>query len=205
MIPRRLYLSKEQLKWLHFKPTISSLLLSEGHEAKINCSIDIPDTGLEHTIVWKKDEEDLPLRVHVNELKTTTDGVTTLLSTVMYVSFKGDVYFFFKVNDSRIQRVMNPYVLRFSFNQVQREDAGVYLCTLSINSEMKRSRPITVEVEGEFIKILTPEYLLLMFALSFLYFVLAFSRSANIHAAARGLERYTKRFFLAVVSSRRTS
>lgn len=152
MIPRRLYLSKEQLKWLHFKPTISSLLLSEGHEAKINCSIDIPDTGQEHTIVWKKDEEDLPLRVHVNELKTTTDGVTTLLSTVMYVSSKGDVYFK-KVNDSGIQRVMNLCVRRFSINQVQREDAGVYLCTLSINSEMKRSRPITVEVEGEFIKI----------------------------------------------------
>ncbi|XP_037534350.1 tyrosine-protein kinase Mer [Nematolebias whitei] len=117
VIPRRLYLSKEQLKWLHFKPTISSLLLSEGHEAKINCSIDIPDTGLEHTIIWKKDEEDLPLRVHVNDLKTTTDGVTTLLSTVI-------------------------------INQVQREDAGVYLCTLSINSEMKRSQPITVQVEG---------------------------------------------------------
>uniref|UniRef100_A0A3Q1ED12 receptor protein-tyrosine kinase n=1 Tax=Acanthochromis polyacanthus TaxID=80966 RepID=A0A3Q1ED12_9TELE len=55
-----------QLRQLHFKPTIGSIQLSEGHEAKFNCSIDIPDTRLEPTIIWMKN-----------------DGVTTLLSTVM--------------------------------------------------------------------------------------------------------------------------
>lgn len=44
---------------------------------------------------------------------------------------------------------MSSCVLRFSISQVQRAHAGEYLCTLSINGEVKKSRPITVNVEGE--------------------------------------------------------
>lgn len=90
MIPRRVYLSKEQLNRLHFKPTVRSMLLSEGQDAKFNCSIDIPVTELGSSIVWKKDGAELPVSVHTNDLKTTTDGVTTILSTVMYVAFTCD-------------------------------------------------------------------------------------------------------------------
>uniref|UniRef100_A0AAQ4PGA0 receptor protein-tyrosine kinase n=1 Tax=Gasterosteus aculeatus aculeatus TaxID=481459 RepID=A0AAQ4PGA0_GASAC len=49
----RVYLSQDQLRRLHFKPTIGSIQLSEGHEAKFNCSIDIPDARLEPTILWR--------------------------------------------------------------------------------------------------------------------------------------------------------
>lgn len=38
---------------------------------------------------------------------------------------------------------------RFSISQVQRAHAGEYLCTLSINGEVKKSRPIMIDVEGE--------------------------------------------------------
>uniref|UniRef100_A0A8D0CM26 receptor protein-tyrosine kinase n=1 Tax=Sander lucioperca TaxID=283035 RepID=A0A8D0CM26_SANLU len=55
----RVYLSPDQLRRLHFKPTIGSIQLSEGHEAKFNCSIDIPDARLEPTILWVKDGQDL--------------------------------------------------------------------------------------------------------------------------------------------------
>uniref|UniRef100_A0A3Q1FZ21 receptor protein-tyrosine kinase n=1 Tax=Acanthochromis polyacanthus TaxID=80966 RepID=A0A3Q1FZ21_9TELE len=90
VIPRhfsRYYLTPDQLRQLHFKPTIGSIQLSEGHEAKFNCSIDIPDTRLEPTIIWMKNGQDLVEKNHVvvNELRTITDGVTTLLSTVMYL------------------------------------------------------------------------------------------------------------------------
>uniref|UniRef100_A0AAQ6AP30 receptor protein-tyrosine kinase n=1 Tax=Amphiprion ocellaris TaxID=80972 RepID=A0AAQ6AP30_AMPOC len=62
VIPRhvpRYYLTPDQLRRLHFKPTIGSIQLSEGHEAKFNCSIDIPDTRLEPTIIWMKNGQDL--------------------------------------------------------------------------------------------------------------------------------------------------
>uniref|UniRef100_A0A669CKS5 receptor protein-tyrosine kinase n=1 Tax=Oreochromis niloticus TaxID=8128 RepID=A0A669CKS5_ORENI len=50
-----MYLSPEELRKLRFKPTVGTIQLSEGHEAKLNCSIDIPDTRLEPTILWVKD------------------------------------------------------------------------------------------------------------------------------------------------------
>uniref|UniRef100_A0AAQ5XMY5 receptor protein-tyrosine kinase n=1 Tax=Amphiprion ocellaris TaxID=80972 RepID=A0AAQ5XMY5_AMPOC len=107
------------LRRLHFKPTIGSIQLSEGHEAKFNCSIDIPDTRLEPTIIWMKNGQDLAEKsqVVVNELRTITDGVTTLLSTV----------------------IINP---------VQRADAGEYRCRLSISNMMVESQRIVIEVEG---------------------------------------------------------
>lgn len=91
MIPgrvSRVYLSPEQLRRLHFKPTIGTIQLSEGHEAKFNCSIDIPDARLEPTIIWVKNGLDLAgnIQVVINELQTITDGVTTLLSTVRYAT-----------------------------------------------------------------------------------------------------------------------
>ncbi|XP_070771693.1 tyrosine-protein kinase Mer [Enoplosus armatus] len=115
----RVYLSPDQLRRLHFKPTIGTIQLSEGHETKFNCSIDIPDARMEPTIVWVKNGQDLSgnTQVVMNELQTITDGVTTLLSTV-------------------------------SINHVQRADAGEYRCRLSISTRMVESQPITIEVEG---------------------------------------------------------
>ncbi|XP_032365283.1 tyrosine-protein kinase Mer-like [Etheostoma spectabile] len=115
----RVYLSKDQLRLLHFKPTIGSIQLSEGHEAKFNCSIDIPDARLEPTIVWVKNGQDLAgnIQVVINDLQTITDGVITLLSTV-------------------------------SISHVQRVDAGEYRCRLNISNTMVESQPITIMVEG---------------------------------------------------------
>ncbi|XP_070834339.1 tyrosine-protein kinase Mer [Chaetodon trifascialis] len=115
----RVYLSPDQLRRLHFKPTIGAIQLSEGHEAKFNCSIDIPDARLEPTIMWVKNGQDLAgnIQVVINELQTTTDGVTTLLSTV-------------------------------SINQVQRSDAGEYRCRLTVSTRMVESQPVIIEVEG---------------------------------------------------------
>ena len=78
------------VRQLHFKPTIDSIQLSVGHEAKFNCSIDIPDARLEPTIVWVKNGEDLASKQQllINELQTITDGVTTLLSSVRYVTHR---------------------------------------------------------------------------------------------------------------------
>ncbi|XP_008281206.1 tyrosine-protein kinase Mer isoform X2 [Stegastes partitus] len=122
VIPRqvsRYYLTPDQLRRLHFKPTIGSIQLSEGHEAKFNCSIDIPDARLEPIIIWMKNGQDLAEKnqVVVNELRTITDGVTTLLSTV----------------------IINP---------VQRADAGEYRCRLSISNMIVESLRIVIEVEG---------------------------------------------------------
>lgn len=97
MIPgrvSRVYLSPDQLRQLHFRPTTGSIQLSEGHEAKFNCSIDIPDARVEPTIIWVKNGQDLAANVQtvvINELQTITDGVTTLLSTARYVKHDGEI------------------------------------------------------------------------------------------------------------------
>ncbi|XP_015249625.1 PREDICTED: tyrosine-protein kinase Mer [Cyprinodon variegatus] len=122
VVPRHsspVYLSKDQLKQLQFKPTIHSIQLSVDQEAKFNCSIDIPDTRLDPYIVWKKNGEDLSHDHHlgINELKSTADGVTSVLSTVI-------------------------------IKKVQRGDAGEYYCTLSVNNVIKRSQSVFLEVEG---------------------------------------------------------
>uniref|UniRef100_A0A3Q2YX97 receptor protein-tyrosine kinase n=1 Tax=Hippocampus comes TaxID=109280 RepID=A0A3Q2YX97_HIPCM len=115
----KMYLSPDELRRLHFKTTTDSIQLSEGHEAKFSCSIDIPDTQLEPTILWMKNGQDLAtnMQVLINELQTITDTATTLLSTV-------------------------------SITQVQRADAGEYRCRLSIGNMMVESHPITIRVEG---------------------------------------------------------
>ncbi|KAM4607959.1 tyrosine-protein kinase Mer [Polymixia lowei] len=115
----KVHLSQEDIKQLQFKPTIGSIQLSEGHEAKFNCSIDIPDARLEPTIIWVRNNMDLAanMQVMINELHTTTDGVTTLVSTV-------------------------------SINRVQRADAGDYRCRLSISNTVVESQPIVIQVEG---------------------------------------------------------
>ena len=81
----RLHLSQEEINQLRFKPTMGSgsIKLSEGREAKFNCSIDLP-VQLDLNIVWLKNNMDLAanMQVVINELQTTNDGVTTLLSTV---------------------------------------------------------------------------------------------------------------------------
>ncbi|XP_029031142.1 tyrosine-protein kinase Mer [Betta splendens] len=117
---QRMYLSPDQLRRLHFKPTAGFLRLSDGHEAKFNCSINIPDDRLEPSITWLKNGQDLAANVHVviNELQTVaSDRVATLLSTV-------------------------------SINPAQRADAGEYRCRLHIGSMRVESQPIVLELEG---------------------------------------------------------
>ncbi|KAM6956321.1 tyrosine-protein kinase Mer [Aplochiton taeniatus] len=115
----KVQLSPDDIKRLHFKPTVATIQLSEGHEAKFNCSIDIPDSRLEPTIMWVKNNMELSenLQVVINELQTTTRGVTTLLSTV-------------------------------SITQVQRGDGGEYQCRLSVSETVIESQPISIQVEG---------------------------------------------------------
>ncbi|KAM9810154.1 tyrosine-protein kinase Mer isoform X1 [Syngnathus typhle] len=115
----KMYLSPDELKLLNFKTTTDFIQLSEGHEAKFSCSIDISDTQLEPTILWMKNGQDLAtnMQVMINELQTITDKATTLLSTV-------------------------------SITQVQRADAGEYRCRLSIGNRTVESQPITIKVEG---------------------------------------------------------
>uniref|UniRef100_A0A3Q4HAR2 receptor protein-tyrosine kinase n=1 Tax=Neolamprologus brichardi TaxID=32507 RepID=A0A3Q4HAR2_NEOBR len=122
VIPRvvsRMYLSPDELRKLRFKPTVGTIQLSEGHEAKLNCSIEIPDTRLEPAILWVKDSKELSPNIHVvmNELHSITDGVSTLLSTVI-------------------------------IKHVQRVDAGDYRCRLSISNMLVESDPISIRVEG---------------------------------------------------------
>ncbi|XP_068184094.1 tyrosine-protein kinase Mer [Antennarius striatus] len=115
----RVYLTPDQLKRLHFKPTIGSIQLSEGHEAKFNCSIDIPDARLDPIIIWMKNDLDLVgnSQLVINELQSVADGVTTLFSSV-------------------------------SIEHVQRVDAGSYRCRLNISTRMIETQPIIVKVEG---------------------------------------------------------
>ncbi|KAG7275663.1 hypothetical protein CRUP_009629 [Coryphaenoides rupestris] len=124
-IPRksatRLHLSQQDLQQLRFKDTMGSGLieLSEGHEAKFNCSIDLPGQ-LEPSIVWLKNGVELAannMQVVVNELQATHDGVTSLLSTVCI---------------SRVQRV----------------DAGEYRCQLSLDNATVESPSVVLQVEG---------------------------------------------------------
>ncbi|KAM7385762.1 hypothetical protein PAMP_001820 [Pampus punctatissimus] len=113
------YLSPNVFKQLHFKPTIGYIKLSEGHEARFNCSIDIPNTRLESTIIWLKNGQDLVenIQLLIHELQTFTDGVMTLFSSVSII-------------------------------QVQRADAGEYHCRLRIDNMMVESQPIVIKVEG---------------------------------------------------------
>uniref|UniRef100_A0AAX7TKH2 receptor protein-tyrosine kinase n=1 Tax=Astatotilapia calliptera TaxID=8154 RepID=A0AAX7TKH2_ASTCA len=48
-------------------PTVGTIQLSEGHEAKLNCSIEIPDTRLEPAILWVKDSKELSIK-HVQRV-----------------------------------------------------------------------------------------------------------------------------------------
>uniref|UniRef100_A0A671YRE0 receptor protein-tyrosine kinase n=1 Tax=Sparus aurata TaxID=8175 RepID=A0A671YRE0_SPAAU len=52
------------------KPTVGLIQLSEGHEAKFNCSIDIPDARQEAAIAWVKNGQELAgnNQVVINEL-----------------------------------------------------------------------------------------------------------------------------------------
>ncbi|XP_057704179.1 tyrosine-protein kinase Mer isoform X2 [Corythoichthys intestinalis] len=115
----RVYPSPDEFRRLHFKTTTDSIQLSEGHETKFSCSIDIPDTQLEPSILWMKNGQELATNMHVliNELQTITERATTLLSTV-------------------------------SITEVQRSDAGEYRCRLTIGNMMVDSQPITIRVEG---------------------------------------------------------
>lgn len=115
----QVYLTPDELRRLHFKPTVGSIRLSEGHQAMFNCSIEVPDPRLEPVINWIKNGQELVPNSHLvyNDLHTVTDGVTSLLSTI------------------KIQ-------------QVQRSDAGEYRCRLSIMNSLVESQSIIIEVEG---------------------------------------------------------
>ncbi|XP_056148384.1 tyrosine-protein kinase Mer [Lampris incognitus] len=112
------FLSRDDIQKLRFKPTVGTIHLSEGHRAVFNCSIDIPNTGFEPMIVWVKDGADMAanLQVMINDIQASRDGITTtLISTVR-------------------------------INHVQRTDAGEYNCRLSMSNTT--SQPIVVQVEG---------------------------------------------------------
>lgn len=145
LIPR-VYLSPEQLSQLQFKPTAGTIQLSEGNKIRFNCSIDIPDARLEPIIIWVKNGQDLAenIQVVINELQTTTDGVTTLLSTVRYVAHTA------KFCSSGLFGWLTRVHVSCSISQVQRADAGEYSCRLSISTRMVESQPIILEVQGEF-------------------------------------------------------
>ncbi|CAB1313214.1 unnamed protein product, partial [Coregonus sp. 'balchen'] len=115
----RVHLSQDDIKKLRFKPTVGSVHLSEGHKAKFNCSIEVPDNHLDLTVLWWKNNMELAenLQVVINELQTVTHGVMTLLSTV-------------------------------SITRVQRADAGDYHCRLRVSDIEIESQPISIQVEG---------------------------------------------------------
>ncbi|XP_041714976.1 tyrosine-protein kinase Mer [Coregonus clupeaformis] len=115
----RVQLSQNDIRKLRFKPTVGSVHLSEGHEAKFNCSIDVPDANLDLTVLWRKNNMELAenLQVVINELQTVTHGIMTLLSTV-------------------------------SITRVQRADAGDYRCRLRVFDKVIESQPISIQVEG---------------------------------------------------------
>ncbi|XP_064788962.1 tyrosine-protein kinase Mer-like [Oncorhynchus masou masou] len=122
IIPARstkIHLSQDDIKKLRFKPTVGSVHLSEGHDAKLNCSIEVPDNHLDLTVLWWKNTMELAenLQVVINELQTVTHGVMTLLSTV-------------------------------SITRVQRADAGDYRCRLRVRGIEIESEPISIQVEG---------------------------------------------------------
>ncbi|XP_020351418.1 tyrosine-protein kinase Mer isoform X3 [Oncorhynchus kisutch] len=115
----RVHLSQDDIKKLRFKPTVGSVHLSEGHDAKFNCSIEVPDNHLDLTVLWWKNTMELAenLQVVINELQTVTHGFMTLLSTV-------------------------------SITRVQRADAGDYRCRLRVRDIEIESQPISIQVEG---------------------------------------------------------
>lgn len=159
---QRFYLGPDQLRQLHFKPTVNSIQLSEGHETKFNCSIDIPDPRVEPTILWMKNGQDLAAngQVVINELQTITDGVATLLSTVRCVRHHEKALQLYSIHLSSIycldmlllmtMAMISPLVLYYSINYVQRVDAGEYRCRLSVANTLVESSPIIIEVNGGF-------------------------------------------------------
>uniref|UniRef100_A0A6Q2X7M3 receptor protein-tyrosine kinase n=1 Tax=Esox lucius TaxID=8010 RepID=A0A6Q2X7M3_ESOLU len=115
----RIHLSRDDIRKLRFRPTVGTIHLSEGHEAKFNCSIDVPEAHLDLIVLWWKNNMELSgnHQVVINELQTTSNGVMTLLSTV-------------------------------SLSRVQRADAGDYSCRLRVSDIVIESQPISVQVEG---------------------------------------------------------
>lgn len=96
-VRQRTYMSPDQLRKLHFKPTVDFIRLSEGNEAKFNCSINIPDDRIEPTIIWVKNGQDLAanMQVVINELQTFDDisgRAITLLSTARYETHGGELW-----------------------------------------------------------------------------------------------------------------
>ena len=83
-------------------------------------------------------------------------------------------------------------------------DAGDYRCILSINTEMIKSQPIVLEVEGEF-KHDASMWQLLGASTFFLTQLFSVRRSADVHASARGHERNKERTFHADMCGRGTS
>uniref|UniRef100_A0A8C7VZ91 receptor protein-tyrosine kinase n=1 Tax=Oncorhynchus mykiss TaxID=8022 RepID=A0A8C7VZ91_ONCMY len=84
---------------------VGSVHLSEGHEAKFNCSIDIPDANLDLTVLWWKNNMELAenLQVVINELQTVTHGVMTLLITHVQRADSGDYRCRLRVSDIEIE------------------------------------------------------------------------------------------------------
>ncbi|XP_064174211.1 tyrosine-protein kinase Mer [Anguilla rostrata] len=114
----KVHLTQEDIRRLQFKPTVGRILLSEGMEVKVNCSIDIHNVQLDLAILWWKNGRELAQNQQaVNDLQTESQGVITLLSTL-------------------------------SIKRVQRSDAGEYHCRLNVGNTVIESQPIHIQVEG---------------------------------------------------------
>uniref|UniRef100_H3AMI0 receptor protein-tyrosine kinase n=1 Tax=Latimeria chalumnae TaxID=7897 RepID=H3AMI0_LATCH len=103
---------------LRFKPTVGSIVLSEGTEVKFNCSIEVPHFSHDHHITWWKDGNEL----------TGTDRV--ILQTIT------------------MPATMTTLLATCSISSVQRSDSGSYNCRLQVNNNIIRSDPIHIQVEG---------------------------------------------------------
>uniref|UniRef100_A0A673XC25 receptor protein-tyrosine kinase n=1 Tax=Salmo trutta TaxID=8032 RepID=A0A673XC25_SALTR len=89
-----------------FKPTVGSLHLSEGHEAKFNCSIDVPDANLDLTVLWWKNNMELAenLQVVINELQTPDCNVVDLKHVLCLCVFLGLPTFTRQPDDKNVTR-----------------------------------------------------------------------------------------------------
>ncbi|XP_017320153.1 tyrosine-protein kinase Mer isoform X1 [Ictalurus punctatus] len=53
------HLSQEEIRKLHFKPTVGTIQCFEGSEVTFNCSIDFADMGQDLSILWFKDGKEI--------------------------------------------------------------------------------------------------------------------------------------------------
>uniref|UniRef100_A0A6Q2Y922 receptor protein-tyrosine kinase n=1 Tax=Esox lucius TaxID=8010 RepID=A0A6Q2Y922_ESOLU len=103
-----------------FRPTVGTIHLSEGHEAKFNCSIDVPEAHLDLIVLWWKNNMEL----------------------------SGNHQSSASIPPCECSETVFPFRVCFSLSRVQRADAGDYSCRLRVSDIVIESQPISVQVEG---------------------------------------------------------